>query len=69
MPPQVGNGLFDWIKPVLHTDDDVLLAKVGFDAYMFLKILRIFRHILYVMTFIGICGLIPLNIIATSRTG
>ncbi|CAO3677390.1 unnamed protein product [Umbelopsis ramanniana] len=69
IPPQVGNGLFDWIKPVLHTDDDVLLDKVGFDGYMFLKILRIFRHILYVMTFIGVCGLIPLNIIATSRTG
>ncbi|KAG2182334.1 hypothetical protein INT43_007264 [Umbelopsis isabellina] len=68
-PPQVGNGLFDWIKPVLHTKDDVLLQKIGFDAFIFLRILRILRHILYTMTFVGVCGLIPLNIIATSRTG
>jgi hypothetical protein len=68
-PPQVGNGLFDWIKPVLHTDDDALLEKVGFDAFMFLRVLRILRQLLYIMTFIGVCGLIPINIIATSRTG
>lgn len=68
-PPQVGNGIFDWIKPVLHTDDDALLEKVGFDAFMFLRVLRILRQLLYIMTFIGVCGLIPINIIATSRTG
>jgi hypothetical protein len=27
------------------------------------------RQLLYIMTFIGVCGLIPINIVATSRTG
>ncbi|KAI7895415.1 uncharacterized protein EV154DRAFT_599321 [Mucor mucedo] len=68
-PPTLGHGFFDWFKPVMHTPDSVLIEKIGFDATFFIKFIRMIRRMLYVMTFVGVCIIIPINIVATSKTG
>jgi hypothetical protein len=39
------------------------------DATLFIKFIRMIRKMLYVMTFLGVCVIIPINIVATSFTG
>ncbi|KAI8330722.1 hypothetical protein BC941DRAFT_361109, partial [Chlamydoabsidia padenii] len=68
-PPTIGTGLFDWVKPLLTAKDDVLLTRIGYDAVLFLKFLRLLRHMLLIMTLVGVCALIPVNIMATRSSG
>ncbi|KAI9499662.1 hypothetical protein BDB00DRAFT_795028 [Zychaea mexicana] len=68
-PPTVGTGWFSWIKPVLKADDDFLMDRIGYDAVMFLRFIRLIRRLLIVMSIIGICALVPVNIVATYYTG
>ncbi|KAI7847979.1 hypothetical protein BDC45DRAFT_524542 [Circinella umbellata] len=69
-PPAITErGWFSWIKPVLKADDDFLMDTIGFDAVLFLRFIRLIRRLLIVMSIIGICALIPVNIVATYYTG
>ncbi|KAI8379715.1 uncharacterized protein BYT42DRAFT_569744 [Radiomyces spectabilis] len=68
-PPAIGTGFFAWFKPVMKTEDDVLLDKLGFDVVLFIRFMRMLRRLLYSMTAIGVFVLIPLNVLATSFTG
>ncbi|CAO3641975.1 unnamed protein product [Mucor fragilis] len=68
-PPELGHGFFAWFGPVMHTPDSVLIEKIGFDATLFIQFIRMIRRMLYFMTFIGVCIIIPINIVATSFTG
>lgn len=62
-------GFFAWFGPVWHTPDAVLIDKIGYDATLFIKFIRMIRRMLYVLTFVGVCVIIPVNIVATSLTG
>ncbi|KAL7317681.1 hypothetical protein PS15m_004002 [Mucor circinelloides] len=62
-------GFFAWFRPVMYTPDSVLIEKIGFDATLFIQFIRMIRRMLYFMTFIGVCVIIPINIVATSFTG
>jgi hypothetical protein len=53
----------------MHTPDSVLIEKIGFDATLFIRFIRMIRQMLYIMTFIGLCVIVPINIVATSYTG
>ncbi|KAI8638186.1 hypothetical protein BD408DRAFT_394432 [Parasitella parasitica] len=68
-PPELGHGFFAWFRPVMYTPDEVLIEKIGFDATLFIQFIRMIRRMLYCMTFIGVCVIIPINIVATSYTG
>ncbi|ORZ15274.1 hypothetical protein BCR42DRAFT_376416 [Absidia repens] len=68
-PPMIGMGLFAWVKPLLTAKDDFLLERIGYDAVLFLRFLRLLRHLLLVMSIVGICALIPVNIVATRFSG
>jgi hypothetical protein len=61
--------LFDWIRPLFSAKDDFLLTRIGYDAVLFLKFLRLLRHMLLIMTVVGVCALIPINIVATQASG
>src|SRR5207248_1837947 len=63
-----GPGLFDWIKPVLHTKDDELIEKIGCDAVVFLRFVRLCRRLMIVMCAIGLFILIPVNVMGTRYT-
>ncbi|CEP07391.1 hypothetical protein [Parasitella parasitica] len=68
-PPELGHGFFAWFRPVMYTPDETLIEKIGFDATLFIQFIRMIRRMLYCMTFIGVCVIIPVNIAATSYTG
>lgn len=61
--------MFSWIKPVFQTQEEVLFKMIGYDAVLFIRFMRMLRRLLYWMTAIGVCVLIPINVIATSYTG
>ncbi|KAI8140616.1 hypothetical protein BJV82DRAFT_621820 [Fennellomyces sp. T-0311] len=67
-PPAISNGIFSWFKPVMHTDEETLIAMIGYDAVMFIRFMRMLRQLLYKMTAVGILIMI-INIVATSYTG
>lgn len=57
------------MQHVVTVSDDALIERIGFDAVLFLKFIRLLRNILCFMTFLGVCVLIPINITATRFTG
>ncbi|KAI9308758.1 hypothetical protein BJ944DRAFT_236715 [Cunninghamella echinulata] len=68
-PPKIGNEYFGWVKVLFRAKDDFLLERLGYDAILFLKFLRLLRRILLIMSIIGVFALIPMNIVATRNTG
>ncbi|ORX55060.1 DUF221-domain-containing protein [Hesseltinella vesiculosa] len=68
-PPSIGPGLFSWFRVILQTSDDILLEKIGYDAVLFIGFIRMLRQLMLIMTIVGVCVLIPLNIIATRFSG
>lgn len=64
-PPALGKGLFAWWSPVARTKEDILVEKIGLDAALMLRFLRMCRNMFFVLAVWG-CGiLIPVHV-ATS---
>lgn len=78
-PPEVGNGILDWIGPILKTKEDVchldtlkrwelttpqaLFDKIGMDGVTFLRFLRMSRW-MFIIIAVLVCGvLMPANIV------
>lgn len=61
-PPPLGNGFFDWIKPIMNTKEDVIIEKVGLDAAIFLRFTRMLRNIFIVLAILGCSILIPVHV-------
>ncbi|KAI8334567.1 hypothetical protein BC941DRAFT_431570 [Chlamydoabsidia padenii] len=68
-PPTIGPGLFAWFKVIKNTSDEDLLEKIGYDAVLFIAFIRMLRQLLVIMTIVGVCLLIPLNVLANRFTG
>ncbi|KAI7902227.1 uncharacterized protein BX663DRAFT_512192 [Cokeromyces recurvatus] len=69
-PPSINsNEWFAWVKPILRIPDDQLLKLIGCDALLFIRFTRLLRKLFFFMTLIGVCALIPINIVATKLTG
>ncbi|ORX44793.1 DUF221-domain-containing protein [Hesseltinella vesiculosa] len=67
-PPTLSQQWYSWIKPLWTVRDDYLLPRVGYDAVLFIKFLRLIRTLLWIMTIIGLGALVPVNIVATMNT-
>ncbi|ORY98486.1 hypothetical protein BCR43DRAFT_512673 [Syncephalastrum racemosum] len=67
--PKAARGWRYWMQHVVTVSDDALIERIGFDAVLFLKFIRLLRNLLCFMTFLGVCILIPVNITATRFTG
>ena len=68
-PPAIGRGLFAWFSPVISTKEKTLIEKVGLDAAIFLRFLRMCRNMFFALTVAG-CGiLIPVHIAYSSLGG
>ncbi|KAI4131198.1 MAG: hypothetical protein LQ347_003085, partial [Umbilicaria vellea] len=66
-PPRIGKGLFAWFTPVMRLREADLVDKVGLDATVFLRFLKMCRNLFLVMSVVG-CGiLIPTNVISTNK--
>lgn len=61
-PPKVGKGFFSWIKPVMKCKEDDLVDKIGMDAIVFLRFMRFCRTSFLILTVLGCCIVIPVNV-------
>jgi len=61
-PPEISNGMFAWIPPLIHSKEDYLLDKIGLDAVIFLRFLRLLRWLFAGVAFIGCAVLIPITV-------
>jgi len=61
-PPQISDGFFSWLPPLIHTKEPELLDKVGLDSTTFLRFLRMMRWMFTAITLLGCVMLIPTNV-------
>ncbi|ORX93606.1 DUF221-domain-containing protein [Basidiobolus meristosporus CBS 931.73] len=61
-PPKLSPNPFSWLLEVYHTPDKVLLSRVGMDAYVFLRFLRMCFYLFFSITVISLVILLPINI-------
>lgn len=62
-PQPLANGPFDWIKAVTQTKEQELVDKIGLDAVLFMRFLRMIRNIFVVLSVMGCAILIPVCVI------
>ncbi|KAF9941856.1 hypothetical protein BGZ65_000942 [Modicella reniformis] len=67
--PELPAGAFSWITASFKVKDTELLEKVGLDAYMFLRFLRMSGFLFAGCTVLAIPILIPLNMIGGINQG
>ncbi|KAG9067618.1 hypothetical protein KI688_012403 [Linnemannia hyalina] len=69
--PELEGGLLKWINASIRVHDNQLVDRIGLDAYVFLRFLRMSAILFSGFTLIGIPILIPLNVIngVDSRPG
>ncbi|KAB9006567.1 hypothetical protein FH972_026921 [Carpinus fangiana] len=67
-PPTIGRGLFTWFGPVRTAKDFDMVEKIGMDAVIFLRFLRMLRNIFLVLSPVGLAVLIPTNLIGQHDT-
>ena len=60
-PPYIDNGLFSWVKPIKDVKESELVEKIGLDAVVFLRFLRMLRNIFLILTAIGLGIILPIN--------
>ncbi|KAG0240516.1 hypothetical protein B0O80DRAFT_496364 [Mortierella sp. GBAus27b] len=66
--PKLEQGYFSWIGPVWSCPDSVLFEKIGLDAVVFIRFIRMCRNAFFVMGLVGCGAIIPINIIITKRS-
>lgn len=66
-PDALGKKPFSWLHAIKDVKEDDLVEKVGLDAVVFLRFMRMIRNIFCVVTVFG-CGiLIPVNVVGGSN--
>ncbi|KAF9212710.1 hypothetical protein BGZ59_006409 [Podila verticillata] len=65
--PRLEEGYFSWMGPVWSCPDSDLVDKIGLDAVVFIRFIRMCRQVFMAMAIIGCGALIPINVIATYR--
>ena len=61
-PPPISNGLFSWIPPLIHSKEPYLIDKIGLDAIVFLRFLRLLRWLFLAIAAFTCVVLIPVNV-------
>ena len=61
-PPPLDNGVFGWVQPLVKTRDQVLVEKIGEDAAVFLRFIKMCRNIMLVLSVVGCSVYIPINL-------
>lgn len=66
-PPRLDTGYFSWIQPIKAVKEQDLVEKIGMDAVVFLRFLRMLRNILLAITLLGLTVILPVNRIQTTQ--
>lgn len=61
-PPAIEKGYFAWFKPLIKCHETDLVDKIGLDAIVFLRFLRMCRMIFFCLGVIGCIVMIPVNV-------
>lgn len=61
-PPTIDKGYFAWFKPLIKCHEADLVDKLGLDAIVFLRFLRMCRMIFFCLGVIGCLVMIPVNV-------
>lgn len=61
-PPPLEKSLFAWTGSVKKIEEQELVEKIGLDAVVFLRFLRMLRNIFLILAVIGCAVLIPINV-------
>ncbi|CAH7672629.1 hypothetical protein PPACK8108_LOCUS7443 [Phakopsora pachyrhizi] len=62
-PPKLSDGLFDWLKPLISISEDELVTKIGMDAVIFLRLLRMCRWMCGLMAGLAMAILLPCDLV------
>lgn len=66
-PPRLENSFFGWWKPLTRAKESDLVAQIGEDAVLFLRVLRMCRTIFFWLGLIGVGIVIPVNVIMSQK--
>lgn len=66
-PPPISDSLFGWVSPLLHTKEPVLVEKIGLDAAIYLRFLRMMRWLFTSVALLTCAVLIPINVVYNLR--
>ncbi|KAH8087807.1 DUF221-domain-containing protein [Cristinia sonorae] len=61
-PPRISDSIFGWVSPLLNTKEPELVDKIGLDAAMFLRFLRMMRWLFTAVAGLTCAALIPVNV-------
>ncbi|KAF8926693.1 hypothetical protein EDD21DRAFT_391816 [Dissophora ornata] len=61
--PELPTGMFSWITASFSIEDNVLVERIGLDAYMFVRFLRMAAILFTGFTLVAIPILIPINVV------
>jgi len=61
-PPRISSSVLGWISPLIHTKEPELVEKIGLDAAVFLRFLRMMRTIFSLVALVTCLVLIPINV-------
>ncbi|KAF3936207.1 hypothetical protein ABW19_dt0204083 [Dactylella cylindrospora] len=65
-PPPIDKGYFSWLKPLIKCHEDDLVDKIGLDATVFLRFLRMLRNLFAVLSIFAVV-LIGVNAGCTTK--
>lgn len=61
-PPAIEKGYFAWFKPLIKCQEADIIDKLGLDAIVFLRFLRMCRMIFFCLGVVGCLVVIPVNV-------
>jgi hypothetical protein len=68
-PPQLGKGYFSWFTPLMKCHELDLVDRIGMDAIIFLRFMRMCRTIFFWLSLVGCAVMIPVNITCNLKSG
>lgn len=66
-PPRMEPGLFAWWKPLWNSKEQDLVDKIGVDATLFLRVLRMCRNMMGILGLLGVVLVIPVNVLISKK--
>ena len=67
VPPRTSDSFLGWVSPLLHTKEPELVDKIGLDAAIYLRFVRMCRWLFSAIAALTCAVLIPVNVVYNLR--
>ena len=64
-PPRIGSAPLAWVAPITRTKEETLIEKIGLDAAIFLRFLKMCRNMFLALSLFGCMILVPIHVLTT----